>query len=413
MSDAPRTVLIVDDEKSVLNSLRRLLRKEGWQLLLTTSPKEGLKMLDENRVDLVVSDIRMHEMDGVSFLKKAKKKHPGTIRIILTGFAVRKSVTEAFTEADIYQLISKPWDDEELKEVLRGALEQSARAEEQSKGLQRLLNDIDSLPSLPKTYLDLREALNTSDEGNLNDVADVISRDPAIAARTLRIANSAFFGQRRQVDTIQRAISIIGLVMIENIVLAASVFRDLESDEVPGFDHSDFWRHSLGCGLISKFVEEQLSRDRKRMEMAMLAGTLHDLGKLVFAKYYHREYVEVVDVAKRDLEFISVKETALLGVSHAVLGGYLADWWNMPPPIVDAIKWHNNPSGAEEDRAMCCAVHLADIIVHRAKIGESGNGRIPEAHPSLHISLGVSQARLQEIVGDVMERVEGEDFLAF
>ncbi len=182
--------------------------------------------------------------------------------------------------------------------------------------------------------------------------------------------------------------------MIENIVLAASVFRDLKSEEVPGFDHADFWRHSLGCGLISKFLEEQLTRDRKRMEMAMLAGTLHDLGKLVFAKFYNEEYAEVVDAAKRDLEFISVKETDLLGVSHAVLGGHLAEWWNMPSPIVDAIKWHNDPNGAGEDRAMCCAVHLADIIVHRAKIGESGNGRIPEAHAGLHTSLGISQGRL-------------------
>jgi HD-like signal output (HDOD) protein len=201
--------------------------------------------------------------------------------------------------------------------------------------------------------------------------------------------------------------------MIENILLAASVFQDLESEEVPGFDHADFWRHSLGCGLISKFVEELLTRDRKRMEMAMLAGTLHDLGKLVFAKFYHQAYVEVVEVTKRDLEYISIKETELLGVAHSTLGGHLADWWNMPAPIVDAIRWHNDPTHADHDKAMSCTVHLADVLVHKAKIGQSGNGRISEIQPNLHMSLGISQARLQEVVNDVMEQIEEEDFLAF
>ena len=407
-----KTILIVDDEKGVLSSLRRLLRKEGWRLLLTTSARKGLELLASNRVDLVVSDMRMPGMDGATFLRQVKEDYPQTVRVILTGYAERKSVTDAFTEADIYQLISKPWDDDELKEVLRNALEQIEGQEDESEGLHRLLNEIDSLPSLPNVYVQLKQALAESDEGSLERVAEVVAQDPAIAARTLRIANSAFFGQRRQVETIQRAVSLIGLVMIENIVLAASVFSSFETEDIPGFSHTEFWSHSLACGLIARFVEEHISRDRKRMEMAMLAGTLHDLGKLVLARYYNTTYVEVVGSAQRDEAFVSEKERDLLGVTHSTLGGHLADWWNMPEPIADAIRWHENPAGSSGDRALAAVVHMADVFVHRANVGESGNGKIPDFHASLGAILEMSAQQISDLEQEVIERVEGEDFLA-
>ena len=370
-----RTVLIVDDEKAVLMSLRRLLRREPWDLLLTTSGRKGLELLAQNHVDLVVTDMQMDGMDGATFLKQVKQDYPGTVRVILTGYAERKSVTEAFTEAGVYQLISKPWDDDELKVVLRAALAQTEPPSDESEGLKRMINEIDSLPSLPNVYLELRSALAASEEGSTERVAEVVGQDPAIAARTLRIANSAFFGQRRQVETISRAISLIGLDMIENIVLAASVFRDLASDDIAGFDHTEFWRHSLASGVVAKAILDERSQDRKRAEMAMLAGTLHDLGKLVFAKFYHEAYVDVVGLAQRDVEFISVKEQEAFGLSHMTLGGHLADWWNMPASIVEAIRWHNDPVRAEVDPELAAIVHMADRSSHDNRVdGDPGQG---------------------------------------
>ena len=401
-------ILIVDADPSVLSSLRRLLRHEQWELLLTTTAEEGLERLAEHDIDLVVSDIRLGGMDGATFLKKVKENYPHTVRVILTGHARRRSVTEAFTEADVYQLVAKPWDDEELKAVLRGALVRAGRQSREAEGLTRLLNEIDALPSLPGVYLELKGALDESEEGSTDRVAEVIARDPAIAARTLRIANTAFFGQRRQVETVQRAVGLIGLVMIENIVLAASVFQDLAGDDIPGFSHAEFWRHSLACGLISKFLEERRCRDRQRSEMALLAGTLHDLGKLVLAKFYHDMYIEVVVAARRDREFTSVKESELLGVCHTTLGGHVADWWNMPTPIVGAIRYHNEPSDSSADRPLAAVVHLADVLVHRAKIGSSGNGRIPDFHESLSDILGLDAEALRETEMAVQKMVGGD-----
>jgi response regulator RpfG family c-di-GMP phosphodiesterase len=152
MEDQKKSILLVDDERSILSSLRRLLRREGWNLLTADSGEQGLSVLADQTVDLVISDMRMPQMDGATFLKKVKDLYPNTIRIILTGYAERGAVTKAFTDADIHQMIHKPWDDEELKEILRNALSQTAGQDEESPGLHRIINEVGALPVLPSIY---------------------------------------------------------------------------------------------------------------------------------------------------------------------------------------------------------------------------------------------------------------------
>jgi two-component system probable response regulator PhcQ len=116
-------ILIVDDEENILNSLKRLFRKEPYEILTAGSGEEGLKILDHQQVDLIVSDLKMPEMNGIEFLKKAKEKNPVPLRIMLTGHADLKSVIAAIDQGEIYRFLLKPWDDEELKMTVRQALD--------------------------------------------------------------------------------------------------------------------------------------------------------------------------------------------------------------------------------------------------------------------------------------------------
>jgi len=151
------TILFVDDEQGVLNSVRRLLRREGWNLLLANSAAEGLQILGEQQVDVVVSDMMMPEMDGAMFLKQVKSLYPTTVRMILTGFSGREMVSRAFSEADIHEIITKPWDDAELKQILHNALEQGADQGRVSPQLRRIISQMQTLPALPALYQELRE----------------------------------------------------------------------------------------------------------------------------------------------------------------------------------------------------------------------------------------------------------------
>ena len=124
MNDDRHTVLCVDDEENILHSLKRLLRREDYRLLTASSGVEGLEVLNENDVHLVISDQRMPEMSGVEFLAKVKKEHPDVIRIILTGYTEVDSITESINKGHIYKFLLKPWNDQDLRLDIRQGLEQ-------------------------------------------------------------------------------------------------------------------------------------------------------------------------------------------------------------------------------------------------------------------------------------------------
>ncbi len=124
MNDNTHTILCVDDEANIINSLRRLLRNDGYGILTATSGAEGLELLKENDVQVVISDQRMPEMSGIEFLSAVKEQYPDIIRIILTGYTEVDSITEAINKGQIYKFFLKPWNDQNLKLEIKQALEQ-------------------------------------------------------------------------------------------------------------------------------------------------------------------------------------------------------------------------------------------------------------------------------------------------
>jgi response regulator RpfG family c-di-GMP phosphodiesterase len=124
MEKNQRTLLCIDDEPNILNALKRLLRKEDFRLLTANSGKQGLQILAENEVHVVVSDQRMPEMSGTEFLREVKAAYPDIIRIILTGYTDVDSISEAINEGHLYKFFLKPWNDQNLKLEIRQALEQ-------------------------------------------------------------------------------------------------------------------------------------------------------------------------------------------------------------------------------------------------------------------------------------------------
>jgi two-component system probable response regulator PhcQ len=116
-------ILIVDDEENILFALERLFRKEEYQILTAKSGEEGLELMDNQTVDLIISDLKMPSMNGVEFLAKAKERNPDALRIMLTGHADVKSVMDAIDQGEIYRFLLKPWNDDELKLTIKHALE--------------------------------------------------------------------------------------------------------------------------------------------------------------------------------------------------------------------------------------------------------------------------------------------------
>ncbi len=406
-ADNTKTILFVDDESSVLSSLRRLMRKEGWNLLFAQSGLEGLEKLKEQEVDLVVSDMRMPNMDGATFLKKVQQLYPDTTRIVLTGFAERSSVTEAFSNADIYELIPKPWDDDELKQVLHDALEHAHDHEHARPGLHKIINEIDALPPLPNTYAELRKALRKTQVSSTEPVAKVIVSDPMIAARILQVANSAFFGQRRKVDTISRAIFVLGLELVQNLVMSAGAFQTMHFPRLAHLKPEELWQHALSCGVIARYIAEIRKWPETYQETAMLAGTMHELGKLVLAKYVTEPYGQILESSAQSQTPLIDVERQQLGTTHASVGGYLAQWWNLPQKIVDAVRHHHDPEKAQTDPQLAHLIHLSNALAHRLELGSSGPVRETGIAPTTYETIGLSPRAIDQLE----ERLQGIELL--
>ncbi len=395
--EGTQTILFVDDERSVLSSLRRLMRREGWNLLFAQSGMEGLEKLKTHPVDLVVSDMRMPQMDGGAFLKQVQELYPDTIRIVLTGYADRASVTQAFAQADIYELVPKPWDDDELKQVLRDALEHSGAQDRDRPGLHKIINEIDTLPPLPNTYAEVRNALRKAQTSSTEPVAEVIVRDPPMAARIMQVANSAFFGQRREVDTVSRAIFVLGLDLVQNLVLAAGAFQNMRFPNIPHLKLEELWQHSLATGIIARHIALAQRRPEDYQETAMLAGTMHDLGKLILAKYAAQPYGEILTATAAGGAALPDVEREKLGVTHASVGGYLAQWWHLPAKIVDAVRYHHEPAKAQTDEQLTHLIHLANALAHRLELGASGPVRECDIAPSTAEMVGLRPDGLDKL----------------
>ena len=152
MTASPYRILIVDDEENVCNALRRALRTEGYEIFVAHEPSEGLALLKQRQVDMVLSDHLMPNMTGLEFLKTVRDRHPDSVRIMLTGHADMQTAISAINHGEIYRFLTKPWDDTELKVTLHLAFEQLALERENRRLLATVRSQQTLLKSLEESH---------------------------------------------------------------------------------------------------------------------------------------------------------------------------------------------------------------------------------------------------------------------
>lgn len=269
-SNQPRKplLLFVDDEKPILDALTRFCRTRGWNSLKASNGEEGLKLLESNRVDVIVSDMRMPKMNGAEFLTLARKKQPAAMRILLTGYADINAVSEAINTAKIYNYIHKPWDDGVLNKLFESAIEVKKKEDERLR-LQLLTRHQNKK---------LKE---------LNDNLDRIVKE-------------------RTIET-EQAMSLLTIT-----------HKQLEQnfqDSLEILAHIIEWRegkHSNHSRMVAKTavkIGKQMQMSKDDINDLYTAGLLHDIGMLSLPD----------DVRKKAVDEFSEKELALYK-KHSILG---------------------------------------------------------------------------------------------
>lgn len=340
-------VLFVDDEPAILSSLRNLLHRDRkrWDMVFVS---DGASALDEVRkapFDVVVSDMRMPQMDGAELLAQIQGESPATVRIVLSGHADREAIMRALPA--LHQLLAKPCD----PNTLRGAIERGM--ELPGRALREVIGKIDKLPSPPAIYDELSSALS-SQGATVDDITKVVERDPAICAKVLQLVNSAYFGRGHATASIQRAVAELGAEQLRHVA-RASVFSATPTETFPGWSLDELRKESAKVAQIARSLVTG-----HRADEAFAAGLLHDVGQVVIALGMPDRYREVLRRAQLGEPLVDV-ERELVGTNHADVGASLLQIWGLPAAIVDPIRFHHDPDSAPESaRDLAHAVHTAD-----------------------------------------------------
>jgi CheY-like chemotaxis protein len=259
-----RRVLFVDGDASVLDGMRRVLHKlrNEWEMHFVDGAVVALEMLDSaGPFDVIVSDMSMPGMNGADLLEVVRDRHPGVVRIILSGRTDADLALRMATCA--HQFLTKPCDSDVLKAVVTRSIALHQRLRDER--LKEFVGGMRTLPALPRTYLDLSAAM-ACEQVTIAEVASIVERDSAIAVKILQLVNSSFFGLQREVNTLRDAVSFLGLTTIKSLVLQYGVLEEFRPDQAaPSFDIQEHQRHSLD---VAHLAREILSDDKRLSERA-------------------------------------------------------------------------------------------------------------------------------------------------
>jgi putative nucleotidyltransferase with HDIG domain len=241
------------------------------------------------------------------------------------------------------------------------------------------------------------------------DIARVVSADQAMAARILKLANSAFYGASRRIGTVTEAVVLLGMRTVRNMTVALKCQEYLNA-ALPGYtlEQGDLWRHSFCCAYAAQCLAKRSGY--RIAEEAFVGGLLHDIGKVVVNVYMQAEFVCVSKVAASEGIAFMDAERAVLGFDHAEAGGRVLEKWNLPQTLVECVRYHHAPLQQPTPTPLTGIVHVADVLCLMLGVGLGADGlnyplqegtletlRLDEKdfeETTLHVSSALSEAEM-------------------
>ncbi len=274
-----------------------------------------------------------------------------------------------------------------------------------ARNIEELLSGIVSLPSLPGTVARALGMLNDPD-CNLGEVGQLLSTDPALALKILRLANSAYYALRQQVSSVEHAVTLLGQRAIRNLVVSATVFNQFENNT------RAFMRFSVGTGMCMEILTRVSTRVQVPPDEAFVYGVLHNIGTLILLDALPEESEKARVIASERGIALFEAEREIIGIDHAALGAELCRHWKLPGQIADAIGGHRDLSACRDERAVPLAALLgiATYIGYLSGLGDDQRQRFTPQAAHWDAS-GLPTARLPNIMNEYYESLPGVDEL--
>jgi HD-like signal output (HDOD) protein len=354
-------ILFVDDETAILDGLRRLLRplRDEWEIFTANGGLEALALLEREAMDVIVSDMRMPEIDGAQLLEAVRHRHPHMARIVLSGQSDQEALLRAV--GPVHQYLNKPCDLALLKATVGRS--RALRAAINDPAIAELAAGMTSLPSLSGLYLKILECLRSSDQ-SMARLGGIIAQDIGMSARVLQLVNSALFGLTRTVTSPVEAVALLGVNVVRSMTLAIEALNHGAKAHAGGIDPELLWQHSLVVAHLAKAIAQAERQPPDLCDTAFTAGLLHECGLLVLANHLPEQYRAPAGVDHHSAAYeIPGSVHTHARVSHADVGGYLLSLWGLPDALIEAVVFHHRPGDCPATGfTALTAVHVAEAF---------------------------------------------------
>ena len=267
--------------------------------------------------------------------------------------------------------------------------------------LEDIVRAVNDLPSLPQIVLKVME-LTEDPDSTVQDINGVLSQDQGLTARVIKLANSAFYGFPRRISSVTDATVLLGFKTIRSIVLAASV-NDFLSQRMEGYalEHGELWKHSQCSAMTARLIARRVKYSS--LDVAYTTALLHDIGKVVLNNYMKESYHEVLDTVMKDNVTFLQAEEGILGFNHAEVGAKIAEKWNLPLELVEAIACHHDLDKAQVNPKLTAIVQLADAICVTMGIGLGLDGMLYPISPMALEILDLQEADIESIIAEMVD----------
>lgn len=272
---------------------------------------------------------------------------------------------------------------------------------------EELVKGVDKLVSLPEVCFLVNDLVNDPNS-EIAQIGSVISQDPDLTARLLKLVNSSYYGFETPIDTVSRAVMMVGLKELQHMVWTSSAVETFNNLSPADISMASFWRHSIFCAVVARILARECHI--LHPERLFVAGLIHDLGKLLIYSKIPEAAEEILRLEKLDPErYITDIETQVLGYDHAEIGMALCRSWRLPESLVISIGYHHDPTGVSEFKLETAILHVANLMAIALEMGDEENFHYRadrEAWQLLNLSAETIKRILQEAVLQFLEALE-------
>ena len=360
-----KSILLAVADPQALVEIRQALG-DGWEAIPVSNEADALAQLEQRSFDALLVDFNLGSPDASQLLSQALEKRPETIRFLLAYEADLALV--AAEVSGPHEILPKPVEPASLKNRIESSFapaDSNCNASGGDPG-----NGTSASPAVPAVYSEVLKAIE-SQGVTPSQVGEIIAENAALTSEVLRLSNSAYLGLHHVITDPEEAVESMGLETVRALVMALRFLAEHSQLKSGYLSLEKIWQHSANVAQLARDLMLFETKDRMLAAEALVAGLLHDLGKVVLATNFDDMYGRVHSLARKQPVALWDIEKEMFGANHGEIGGCLVGMWNMPSSVVEAAAFHHEPPlGEHQQLTPLAAVHIANVLEHQMRPNE-------------------------------------------